>query len=210
MFVIRNLVISFIGPLTAAMISSIANAAEQTSENAMLFLSKVASQNQISIEVSDDNGKSYNQGTWSGMLNRRDPKRYREIDNEPYWMDPFVAVAAGGRECITTFAWNKSTYSTPLAMKTAYGEIGAMTPNMITPQTVSDFPKELEGKSIDWKKVASITYEEVGASGGKVARLTAIGVGMRFTVTTTDMGKRVQYAMEFLRNSCDPTAGTGF
>jgi hypothetical protein len=61
-------------------------------------------------------------------------------------------------------------------------------------------PKDL---TVNWSRVPGINREKHSA------RITLVKVG-RVTAPTVELATRVQYAMEFLRNACDPTASTGF
>ncbi|KQY28822.1 hypothetical protein ASD38_14345 [Caulobacter sp. Root487D2Y] len=65
-----------------------------------------------------------------------------------------------------------------------------------------------ENGYMNWKRVMSVTV-----SGANIVVADATQWSdyfHRFSLPTEDMAKRVGYAMEFLRVSCDATQGTGF
>lgn len=58
--------------------------------------------------------------------------------------------------------------------------------------------------TVNWSRVPGIERNDKAST-----QITLVKVG-RVTVPTVELAARVQYAMEFLRNACDPTAATGF
>ena len=186
----------------------------QTPENAHRFLKIVVEQNGLDVEKYTPAGNGSFRGPFNvARFEGRDGRNPDIAQMDAPWVDgyyymyPFQADSAEGEGCHSVF---KLPY-TPYAKQIAFNTWGNLNRPDATPRSERLYNVELhpnlnDGKvEVDWSKVSGITIEEVD---GK-ARITAIGGG-RFTVPTMDLGKRVQFAMEFLKNACDPTASTGF
>jgi hypothetical protein len=167
-------------------------APEQTPLKAQTFLSIVAREHGMHLEVFTDRG--YNRGTWSGRY-----RREQEV-SDSYWMDPFKASLAGV-ECTTTFFWDNDSRAPLHTSK--YGDLRNNDPiNGVYVREMSGL-NELDELEVNWSKVAGVKRDESST------QIEIVGVA-RIKVPTVELATRVQYAMEFLRNACDPTAGTGF
>jgi len=192
------------------------DAPKQTPENAHRFLKIVVEQNGMDAEKYtpgvDEYHAPFNRARYRGK-DARNPNL--GTDEWPstegiYWMDPWRVESVEGEGCHSSFKWPSDTFGKMLSSQ--WGDLNINYRSSVQiPRNERihdvDFYPDLRrgGMEVDWSKVSGITIEEYN---GK-ARLSVIGGG-RFTVPTMDLGKRVQFAMEFLKNACDPTASTGF
>jgi hypothetical protein len=175
------------------------DAPKQTVEGAHKFLGIVLSNNKVFVKFETEPG-SYNMGRWSGEYY---PHQYRtvKISNEPYYMDAFEASRYAGEKCASTYSW---IYETGLEQRTNYGLLSRPeTREKLWAEHKSDLHEKTELR-IDWSGVAGVKPAREGGS-----EINVIGFG-QIILPTPELATRVQYAMEFLRNACDPTAATGF
>jgi hypothetical protein len=179
-----------IGTLMAALAVLTAGTAveaqEQTPENAQKFLAQLGGLGQMLYE--DHNGKHiYGQDVY------HDESGDEPVDR-PYAKPagPATMFSAPNR-CLTRFQASVTTYS---------WEDGG------TVQRQRD-------ESIDWPRVSSVQVygQQVEVTSMQYPDFVEIAgprVYQRFTLPNEALAKRVGYAMEFLRLSCDKTEGTGF
>jgi hypothetical protein len=208
-FVIASIVISSLPALAD-------DAPKQTPENAHRFLKIVVEQNGMEVEKYtpgvDDSSPPFNRARYVGK-DARNPNQGTDdwpVYEGTYTMDPFHAESVEGEGCHSSFKWPRDTFGKMDA--SWWGDLNinyrssANIPQNERIHDINFYPDLRDGGTeVDWSKVSGITLEEYR---GK-ARISVIGGG-RFTVPTMDLAKRVQFAMEFLKNACDPTASTGF
>lgn len=170
------------------------DAPKQTVEGAHRFLQTIAEQHGLGVEIQTSPG-FYNIGTWSGLYNRE-----QEIGGT-YRMNPFDSKNVTGDACTTTFTWMYPS-GAPLIDDT-YGDLQHGSSRGAIATEISDLRLQTQLK-VDWSRVPGVKREN-----DYTTRIEILGFG-RLTVPTTELAARVHYAIEFLRNACDPTASTGF
>jgi hypothetical protein len=170
------------------------DAPKQTVENAHLFIETIARQHGLRVEIETSPGQ-FNTGTWKGIY-----RREREVSGT-YTIAPFLAHTATGEKCISEFRW-PFDYSAPL-MDNQFGDIANSTSRTGVAATDIQGVYRSTSLTIDWSRVPGLSHRE------NSWEIHVIGAG-RITAPTTELATRLHYAMEFLRNACDPTAATGF
>jgi hypothetical protein len=170
-----------------------ADAPKQTVENAHLFIETVVRQHGLKVEVETSPG-AFNQGPWKGIY-----RREREVSGV-YVIAPFPADSVTGDKCRTEFRWPYDPFE-PL-MDYQYGDVRNSSSRTGVAGSYEGVYKQTS-LTIDWSRVPGLSHNETHR------QIHIIGAG-RITAPTVELATRLHYAMEFLRNACDPTAATGF
>lgn len=174
-----------------------AHAQTQTAANAQKFLSVIAGQQTSRVDVAS--GGSWNQ-TWG--------KRTKNKCTSEYYYD-FWGTRQGPR----TRCWDEDdsrNISGPSPLLTGATPIT----DCLTEITYRDDSTYFDGYTItalgeqktriDWSKVAKVQQD------GATVLLSPNLPMVRFRLSSDDLAKRAAFAMEFLRQTCDAAAATGF
>lgn len=172
-----------IASLALALVFAAPSAAqEQTPENAQKFLAQIGGLGQL-VYASHTARFGYDQGAYS------------DESGTHYFPKPaFPATeVVASSPCSTQFKYTDTHFSSSQGAST----------------------QRAMGGYINWSRVASVTVsgaevEVVSPTSPDVASLLGPSFYERFTLPNEALAKRVGYAMEFLRLSCDQTEGTGF
>lgn len=171
--------------LAVSLSGGTAHSQEQTAENAQKFVAQIAGLGQMAYAYRHDRDtfeQTFYQDASVDYRGDEPPKRYFNKIIAPIW-----DVTSSNR-CLTTFKYkstNADWVETRYLIRTRDAE-----------------------RSMAWRSVAAV--QQVGQQ-VHVRTATAYGNQYdRFDLPSQDMAKRMAYAMEFLRVSCDATQGTGF
>ncbi|MDC7685022.1 hypothetical protein PQU92_17185 [Asticcacaulis sp. BYS171W] len=187
----KLLTLALVGLLALGGQTTTAQAQEQTVENAQKFLGILASQNQFTLSHRQNNYQ-WDEYYWTD--DATDNTRHHHDITPPFK----VNSARMSTRCATVLNTNVILY---------YGTVEGRF-NTPTLKTDSQPPIDI---SIDWAKVAIVRREGNGVviSGNNYTNMTYYNY-LRFNLPSEDLAKRVEYALEFMRLSCDAAASTGF
>lgn len=170
-----------------------AHAQEQTVEGAQKFLQVLASQGHLTLSRRSE-GHSWDIFTWVDDT-KTDGRIYSKSMSELK-----VASVTSAARCRTAFNVNYFDYEVTYSGST-----------MMPPRMTSDGPQNI---TINWEKVAAAVREgnSIVLQGNDYRTDMSFDgyTQYRINLPTEDLAKRVEYALEFIRMSCDPAAATGF
>ncbi|MFC3711147.1 hypothetical protein ACFOMD_01100 [Sphingoaurantiacus capsulatus] len=186
--------------LAAAMLSQPAGAqVEQTVEGAHRFLMLTVEQGTSSVAIDIGLGMSVTYGV----------RTVEQCRQEEYTYDIW------GSKGVRNRCWNEERYANvtarahPLVSTAANGACATIL--KFTDYANPDYadgwkigPRGIDSVTLDWRKVAKVT------ANGSYVDVSPSQPGVQFRLASPDLAKRVAYAMEFLRQECDPAAATGF
>jgi hypothetical protein len=203
--------VAFCQLLAAAGLS--AQTAEQTPANAHVFLTELASQNRIRFTVPD-----YYKETTRYSLHGNNgeynivPRKSRDT------IQPWTLLLASSGGCKTTLhqglwsAWKQvgdfETYSEKPSYVHQDRWVTRTIPGTETSRPFVAHWQHLESNGIDWSKVSTISD---GGSGTLTLKGPAFSRNLLFLhFESVEMATRAAFALEVIRQSCDPVASTGF
>lgn len=183
--------------ILAAGLGASAQAQTQTAAGAQKFLSVIAGQQTSRLDVSVN---GYWNQTWGKRTKNKCTSEYyydfwgtRQGPRSRCWDEddsrnitgpsPLLTGAVAINDCLTEIEYSdNSTYFDSYAI-TALG---------------------VQKARIDWSKVAKVQQE------GSMVTVSPNSPLVRFRLSSEDLAKRAAFAMEFLRQTCDAAAATGF
>lgn len=180
---------------TASTVTYSQEAPKQTVEGAHTFLQTIAKQNAFSFKHFD--GVSYsNNARWSAI---------HGDDGRPLSgrqsLNPISIENWTGAKCVTSVGGQVWTYDYRDKVRTWIS--GPKIDRHRTERINVDIDYPSVNLDINWSKVPGVQR----AKDSTEVRLVNLA---EFRLPTVELATRVQNAMEFLRNACDPTASTGF
>lgn len=163
---------------------------EQTPENAQSFIEKIVSLGSVTI-VGKEPGEH-----WSTA----------NFKNRSYRSHIFTAGTVGAHKVGTSTCESSVTvYAThTYRLETDYGYTEAYNPLFMAFDLLNYTSDMIEG-TINWSHVVS-----VDVSAREVTLRKRDGRDLLITFSTTDLAKRVGFAMEVIRMACDPTGDDAF
>jgi hypothetical protein len=177
--------------------------ANQTPENAHKFLIQLANQGRIKLEPAENytRYKSYGSRGYNG--------EYTITSNEyTNNLSPYLLKIISSTQCFTKLIIVTGQESEYYQGESAYNRYG----NFSIPGAETWYPfvphiRQINQTGIDWSRVSG-----TGTSDSKVTLRGSFFSGgyINFVFESTDMATRAAYAIEVLRQSCDPASGTGF
>lgn len=171
-----------------------------TPEGAQRFLQQLAALGTTRIEVAmnDADGlrsKNYfNYGVWQAKWKHTGATERGRIEYSAFKLDEVTSEEA----CKTTFVFNAT------GADKQYSKILEKDPRSYEYFVNFSEVQKFDGPQrfvVEWAKAGKIEQSR---------DVVSIYGQVRLTTQSEDMAKRLQYAAEFLRVSCDKTAGTGF
>lgn len=200
-----------VAALLAAMVSlAVAQEApKQTADGAFKFLDMIVKQQGVDVDLYGlDGDKRYGNyatvyATWTikSGFTYKDGSKLR-VGPHTFLLPAFRADAHTRTEkCESSFAWGSAAVAEADAKvqrwtkEHDWGRFEDL--KSFTPPTLPSLVR------VNWSKVPGVQRDK----GSKKVRVVGYG---EFTLATEEIATRVHYAMEFLKNACDPTASTGF
>lgn len=177
---------AFFASFLALSVSTASAQNNQTPEGAQQFIAIIAANGSTSTRIP----------LYAGGMNavRDSEQQYSRSCSTDFW---------GGRTCKSVTAGRRYFTRTldPIAVVGSGSTDVCVTTFTIVPP-YSEEPKIPPTFTVDWKRVTKVqpNAEWVNLSGQQV----------EFRLSSSDLATRVAYAMEFLRQHCDPAAATGF
>lgn len=201
---IRHFTVAILMASASAVFVS-AEPAEQNPGNAHLFLTQLSEQNRVQFEPPEYYARTKTYGT-SGY-NGEYRLTWDEFQSN---MSPWPLSIASSAGCHTKLMSNSFADFKAYSQEASFYSRSA---KMDVPGTEKWYPfvphwQHIKANGIDWAKVSTVTNEKSAVVWLRGPAFSG-GYG-KLIFESPEMAARAAFAMELIRQSCDPFANTGF